>query len=377
MMRLVLVDNFAGAQMGGGEVYLASIARTLAADGHDIMVIATRGSGFAAAMREAGHRVEELDLRVREASSDTLSITDIINSWATEKPVVIQGSGFYTSWLACRAAREQDTVVGTVQTEPAPDHESITGTVKRIARSRMRALMLSRLDAVLTIAPALAEQLAHLGYRTVTVVRPGIDAERIRERVRAVRARTSGRDEVTVGYLGRLENVKGPDVLVDAAYLLAQEERQRQWHVLMAGTGSLERRVATMIERRMLVGDVELVGHVAAEELLGRVDVLVAPSRSEGLNLAVLEAQAADVLVVATGVGGMAESVADGRGITASEPTPKEVARALGTALELVGTPEAETMSARARERVVDLFGWERFEDDVREFYSGLAQSSS
>lgn len=376
-MRLVLVDNFAGTQLGGGEVYLASIARTLAADGHDIMVIAARGSGFSAAMRKAGHRVEELDFRVRESSSDMSSITDAITSWAGEKPVVVQGSGFYTSWLASRAARENDTVVGTVQTEPAPDHGSITGTVKRIARSRMRAYMLSRIDAVLTIAPALADQLAHLGYATVTVVRPGIDAEGIRERVRAVRARTGDRDEVTIGYLGRLKNVKGPDVLVDAAYLLAQEERPRQWHVLMAGAGSLERRVGTMIERRMLVEDVELLGYVATEELLGRVDVLVAPSRSEGLNLAVLEAQAADVLVVATDVGGMAESVADGRGIVAAEPTPLEVARALGAALELVGTPEAEVMCARAHERVVDLFGWERFEDDVREFYSGLAQSSS
>lgn len=140
-MRLVLVDNFAGTQLGGGEVYLASIARTLAADGHDIMVIAARGSGFSAAMRKAGHRVEELDFRVRESSSDMSSITDAITSWAGEKPVVVQGSGFYTSWLASRAARENDTVVGTVQTEPAPDHGSITGTVKRIARSRMRAYM--------------------------------------------------------------------------------------------------------------------------------------------------------------------------------------------------------------------------------------------
>jgi glycosyltransferase involved in cell wall biosynthesis len=79
-------------------------------------------------------------------------------------------------------------------------------------------------------------------------------------------------------------------------------------------------------------------------------DLLVQPSRSEGLSLAVLEAMAMGLPVVATDVGGMAEAVKDG---VTGRLVPAENSVALATALKAV-------LGDRTRMEELGLAGRER-----------------
>src|SRR5262249_3721845 len=101
-------------------------------------------------------------------------------------------------------------------------------------------------------------------------------------------------------------------------------------------------------------------------ELLASFDVFAFPSRFEGLCLAVIEAQAAGVPVVATPVGGIRETVVDGEtGVL----VPVDDAAALAEAiLRLLGDPqERRRLSEEARRRVHDTFSETRMvEETVR-----------
>jgi glycosyltransferase involved in cell wall biosynthesis len=98
-----------------------------------------------------------------------------------------------------------------------------------------------------------------------------------------------------------------------------------------------------------VAGRVELPGWVDGEakaRLLARAGIFVLPSRFEGLPMALLEAQAAGLPVVATRVGGIPQVVREDNGRLAE---PDDVA-SLVAAWPLLDDPaEAARMGARAR----------------------------
>ena len=103
-------------------------------------------------------------------------------------------------------------------------------------------------------------------------------------------------------------------------------------------------------------------------ELLASFDVFAFPSLFEGLCLAVIEAQAAGIPVVATPVGGIRETVVDGEtGLLVPTEDPPALAAAIRRLLE--DRPAAEAMAAEARRRVRERFSIERMVDATLALY--------
>jgi glycosyltransferase involved in cell wall biosynthesis len=106
------------------------------------------------------------------------------------------------------------------------------------------------------------------------------------------------------------------------------------------------------------------------ETLLRAADVFVQPSRSEGLPLAVLEAMAVGLPVVASRVGGIPEAVRDGEtGVLVPPSQPAALAEELRKLLE---SPERRLELARAgRRRVREAFSLEAMLEKYLALYAG------
>jgi glycosyltransferase involved in cell wall biosynthesis len=128
---------------------------------------------------------------------------------------------------------------------------------------------------------------------------PG-DAERIAAARAARRERAGGRLRALV--LGRLDRQKGPDRL---PALLAATGHAVDWRVVGR---------AVLDEPPVLPVRVEapVSAPAALDALYAWADVLVMPSRFEGVPLTMLEAQRMGCIPVVTDVGGVAEAVTDG-----------------------------------------------------------------
>jgi glycosyltransferase involved in cell wall biosynthesis len=103
-------------------------------------------------------------------------------------------------------------------------------------------------------------------------------------------------------------------------------------------------------------------------DVLRAADVMVLPSRAEGLPLAILEAMACGKPVVATRVNGVPEAVIDGRtGILVEPGDDKAIAGAL---VRLLDQPEvAKRMGAEGRRFVERSFSLDRFVRQVEDLY--------
>jgi glycosyltransferase involved in cell wall biosynthesis len=115
----------------------------------------------------------------------------------------------------------------------------------------------------------------------------------------------------TMGTVGRLADQKNPQHCVE---LLAQLP---QAHLAMAGDGPLRAELEEMVRTRGLTGRAHLLGQIdgdAVPVFLRAIDVIIVPSRYEGLPLNVLEAMFAGVPVVASDIPSIRELVVDGDG---------------------------------------------------------------
>lgn len=118
-----------------------------------------------------------------------------------------------------------------------------------------------------------------------------------------------------VGTVGRLDPVKAQTQLVEAfARLHSSGEEGTKALLFIVGEGPERPRLEALVRERGLEGAVRLVGARAdVPTLLAAFDVFALPSRNEGVSIAILEAMASGLPVVATRVGGNPEVVDDGR----------------------------------------------------------------
>jgi D-inositol-3-phosphate glycosyltransferase len=211
----------------------------------------------------------------------------------------------------------------------------------------------------------------------VSVVAPGVDLERFRPPAtgRADQARLSARsrfnlpsDAYVVAFVGRIQPLKAPDVLIRAAAALHMQDPEvarRQIVVVVGGpSGSGLERPAALME---LAASLGLSGAVrflppqtgdALADLYRAADLVAVPSYNESFGLVALEAQACGTPVVAAAVGGLVTAVRDGvSGVLLDSHQPDDWARVLGG---LLASPRRRARLAIGAVGHARNFSWDR-----------------
>jgi glycosyltransferase involved in cell wall biosynthesis len=179
--------------------------------------------------------------------------------------------------------------------------------------------------------------------------------------------------EIVFGFAARLEEGKGPLVLIDA---LARVNRDRPIAIArIAGIGPQLLEVKARVRDLKLGDSCEFVGHYS--EPLGRtafmnsLDVLVVPSLAEGTPNSIVEAMAHGVPVIASAVGGIPDMLDADSGIV----VPSGDAAALADAMmALAQNPKRRNeMGAAARERYQKLFAPKVVVPLMLKIYQGVA----
>lgn len=151
-------------------------------------------------------------------------------------------------------------------------------------------------------------------------------------------------------FLGRLVPLKGLSVLFEA--LAGEALRARDWTLTIGGDGDLDRYRAE-VERFGLADRVRFAGWLDREgcaAALGAAQVVVQPSFTEVLPMAVLEAMAHGLAIVATPVGNVPDAIAaEETGLLVPPGDPAALAAALCRVIDDAALRERLGAGARAR----------------------------
>jgi D-inositol-3-phosphate glycosyltransferase len=252
----------------------------------------------------------------------------------------------------------------------------------RLEAERRLVHALDRIVAATEHERQLLRQIFRVAPQKVSVIPLGVDLERFQPATAAERASARAllgipATERVILAIGRIEPLKGLDILIRS---LAQMSDCRDIGVYIIGgderaTPEIDRLLA--IARQEGVADaVHFLGsrpHEALPDYYHAADVVAVPSFYESFGLVAVEAMAAGVPVVASRVGGLASTVADGRtGYLISWRCPEPFAEKIE--LLLANEELRSALGRSARERMAESYAWAEVAQRVAALYVELVQ---
>ena len=153
-------------------------------------------------------------------------------------------------------------------------------------------------------------------YKVVSLgldLRPFESASENKGKLKSV-LRLSENGESLVGIVGRLTPIKNHNLFLESVSLLLRNNKNRGTRFLIVGDGELREELEERTKGLGLEARVIFIGWIRElESLYADLDVLALTSNNEGTPVAMIEAMAAGVPVIATDVGGVVELISDRR----------------------------------------------------------------
>jgi len=318
----------------GAEAQVAMLAEAQASEGHRVRVATFAGGELSERLSEGG-----VETRVIDERMGAVHVVRVLREWLrSDPPVVVHAHGYKEAILGFLAS--VGLKVARVRTQhgvpelPFGTRGAMMKLYDAADRFLGRAFRVHWIAVSDPIEQSLRQDFSPRVHRVANSVsiRP---THRAPDELRASLGLSDHPGPILL-YAGRLEPIKGPDVLIEAFSLVLGNHPDAT--LLMAGAGSSEEMLRTQIAGRDLGDRVQLLGSRRdVFDLMALADMLVLPSRGEGMPTVILEALACGCPVVATAVGAISEATRDGALATLVEP---ERADALARAcMDLIDDP--------------------------------------
>ena len=378
-LRLLFVVDSTFPTLGGAESQARKLAISLRERGHDVDFVAPQ-----VLLHQS--LVDEIDgFSIRRIPYPHIKVIGgVLMLWGFARFLLKEGKQYdaihvhITRLLAAVAAVLKPFVKRPVITKISGYFEFKDGILDESKRwlpvNFLVRRALRKVDYFQTISGQTREKLLAAGYvdEQISFVPNGIDTRAVGSTVPRAKS-----DDVTVfGYCGRLREIKGAHVLVDAFAQLVKNNPDRKLCLRLAGDG---------VEMDGLVAQSEKLGIREQVDFLGQIedtasayesfDYYVQPSFAEGLPNSVIEAMLARLPVVASDVGGNVDLVKPGdTGLLYSvgsypEGNATDLAKCLQQCLD--SPDQMDKLAASALQLIQDNYSFETITDQLIDLYRG------
>jgi glycosyltransferase involved in cell wall biosynthesis len=240
---------------------------------------------------------------------------------------------------------------------------------------RWQSLLFQRADAVTAVSESLRRDMLALYPFLRSKVRVIYNAADPQWFEKGVADPPGANLERYLLFVGAFQSIKGVDVLLHAWQRI--QGRVPGLSLLLVGEGADFDSLVGLSESLGVSGSVRFVGPKPQEDLLPLyrdAQLVVIPSRNEGLPRVALEAGACGSICVGSNVGGLPEVIEDRiTGLLVEPESPEALAEAMLRALNLPAGLK-QRMSTAARDKIRQQFGYERMVGSYEELFQSLLQ---
>lgn len=347
-MRILQISS--ARHFGGGERHLVDLTKGLVSKGHDVFVATTPDSPLVRELQDI-------------PDGNILKLT-------FRKPFDLS-----TAWRLRRFARERNVEI--IHAHMARDYPLAALAVGNAKYSRLvltrhvlfpmgglHRLTRRRVARVIAVSEAVGRSLrqqAIFDEDQIVVVRNGIDVSRF-----GPPEKRNESSVLRVGILGELSPVKGQQEFVRAAAIVAAKRQDVEF--IIAGSdnsndGKYGRDLKQLIQSNGLSERAQIIEkRIDISEFLAQLDLFVSASHSEAFGLAIVEAMAAGVPVIATNTEGACEILTDGLtgrlvpigDVAALSDAVIEILSDRGLREDIIDNAWIEALECYSAERMVD-----------------------
>lgn len=358
-MRILQVCSV--TTFGGGERHLADLSQVLVDLGHEVYAAAVPGSPL---WSELSFLPAEMMLPLRRGNyaKNLASLAGFIRAHGIEIVHAHAARDYHLAALAVRLASRSRLVLTRHTLFPL---------------RRINKLVLSGASRVIAVSQAVAEILKQSGViepAKITVIHNGIDVDRF------TRSDVVKDDlPVLVGTVGHLAPIKGHDIFLRAAALVSAHRPNVQFVVIGEDKSPQvghRRHLENLVVELGLNGAVTMPGwRDDVNVALSSLSLFVSAARSEPFGLAIVEAMATGLPIIATASEGALEILEDGiSGRLVPTDDPEAMAQAIN---ELLDNPlECSGLASNAQRIARDRYSLKRMANDTERVYREVLSSN-
>ena len=379
---------------GGMNVYVRQLASALGELGMKIDIFTREHSDVANRVETIGSNVRVIHINVGEPDAHLDELYDLLpdfleqlNKFREEEGLeydVVHSHYWLSSWVGRELSQELAIPhVVTFHTLSLIKMQSRAGEEEQSERSVIETKVIATADRIIAFSPHERDAMARLyaaDANKITLVPCGVDLEVFRPlNQKAVRSSLGLNGEKILLYVGRVEPIKGLDLLVETAAQMDSEDGVRMIVVGADVNGDREMdRVRQLAREKDLEDKIDFVGQVDHDDLplyYNAADVCVVPSYYESFGLVALESMACGTPVVATRVGGLSTIIHHGRtGYLKSWRCPEAFANSVEMIISSNGLQQSMGEAARKR---AEGMGWDNAAALMSAEYSALTSSTT
>lgn len=371
MIRILYVGT--SSTVGGAEKTLYTLAALLDPKKFKVVgCVSLKPPGFyAEKLDAAGFKTYSLGLTGMPGFKDMRRLREIIHETGPDLVHAVM----YQAIQLCRLVKNKMPLPFKLVSSPRVNYRS-----RSFATLMVDRFLKSKDDLLIAESRSSRDYLVtKQGYHAdkVRVIYNGVDLagwpiSRLERQQKRLELRLSAGD-ILIGTVGRLDEQKGHDSLIDAMAQL----KGRPLRCVILGEGPARKSLEARIRRHQLEKQVWLYGECAdIPAWLSALDIFVLPSRWEGLPNSLLEAMAMGLPVAASSVDGVLEIIRDKQnGLLFAPNKPLQLA----ACLRELAQDEAlrGKLAAAAKETVADKFSLLGMMGAYEEAYAAVADSSS
>ena len=349
-MRILQVCSV--TTFGGGERHLADLSHALVDLGHEVYAASVPGSPLSAELSFL-NKESMWQLSRRNYAKNVASLAGLIRAHDIEIVHAHAARDYHLAALSVKLASRGRLVLTRHTLFP----------MKRINK-----LVLSGANRVIAVSQAVAKSIRQSGVvepSKITVIHNGIDVDRF-----AQSSTTASR--ILVGTVGHLAPIKGHDVFIRAAALISARRPDVRFVIIGEDKSpqmDFRRSLEKLIAELDVDDTVDLPGwRDDIDAALSSLTLFVSPARSEPFGLAIVEAMAAGLPIVATRSEGALEIIDDGE---TGKLVPVDDPEALAVAInDLLDNPvECSRLRHNAFHVARDRYSLARMASDTERVY--------
>jgi glycosyltransferase involved in cell wall biosynthesis len=340
---LTIVHVAAPAPVGGLEAVVTALARGQAARGHMPHIVSVFNAGeraFGLGDGLPGVITHMVRVAPRRYGRERAAVLEIARQSGAQ---VVHTHGYRPDVIDSGVARTLGVPAVTTV------HGFTGGGLKNRIFEHLQRRAFRRFDAVVAVSRPQVSRLERRGVppdRIHCVPNGWAPVHGVLDRAAARSRLGLPADGPIVGWVGRLSREKAPDVFLDALGVLGAGAPGAAF----IGDGPLAVQLRQRAEALGLHERVRWCGRVdGAAALIPAFDAFVLSSRTEGTPIALLEAMAAGVPVIATTVGGVPDVVSETEALLVAAEDVAGLARAIHGTLADPGRAAGRAAAARVR----------------------------
>lgn len=327
MKKTKILNIISDTNIGGAGKCVITYCNNYNKEKYEVVVAMPEKSLLKPEIEKAGVRVIELK-GLKDKSLDLKAIKAIRNIIKKEKPDIVHTHASLSARIAARQAKNCK-IVYTRHCD-FPISKIYSHKIIRYLNGKVNG---SLTDKVIATSDMAKENLIKQGINEniITTILNGVNempeiTENEKQKIREKYSINS--NEIVVGYLARVEELKGHKYFIEAAKIISDRFKGK-YKFLIMGSGSYEEEAKKLVKDLSLDNVVIFTGFISkVYEMLNIVDVQINASYlSETTNLSLLEGMSLGVPTVATKCGGTPKMIMEGQnGILVEKADAKSLA---------------------------------------------------